>query len=182
MLLAEAPPEPSELRPAAGGRGRSQQRGGAASPYSSASSRSDEEEEEGAGGAGGRRGKPLASRMLRPARPGVAQGHGAVRRRVGLPGLPALAAMERKGERRAALAAPRSGGPALSSRSFCLFQYWRCRPGRSGPKPRRIRPRESECGPAPPPHLAGKGCSGRWAAPRGAEAWRGAGNGAALCR
>lgn len=180
MLLAEAPPEPSALRPAARARGRCQQRGGAASPHSSATSGSGEEEE--VGGAGGWRAQPLASRMLRPAPPGAAQGHGAARRRVGLPGLPALAAMERKGERRAALAAPRSVGPALSSRSFCLFQYWRCRPGRSGPKLRRIRPRESECGPAPLPHPAGKGRSGRWAAARGAEARRGAGNGAVLSR
>ncbi|XP_042693333.1 SRSF protein kinase 1 isoform X1 [Centrocercus urophasianus] len=94
MLLAEAPPEPSALRPAARARGRCQQRGGAASPHSSATSGSGEEEE--VGGAGGWRAQPLSSRMLRPAPPGAAQGHGAARRRVGLPGLPALAAMERK--------------------------------------------------------------------------------------
>lgn len=90
-----APPEP---RPAERGRGRHRDGEGVAFPHSSSSSSSGSP----AGGAGAARWRREAPKLCArlPARPGVAQGAGAARRRVRHRGLPALAAMERKGERR----------------------------------------------------------------------------------
>ncbi|NXL67519.1 SRPK1 kinase, partial [Chordeiles acutipennis] len=101
MSLPEAAPPLEGPRPAQAWRGRVQQRGGGvASPHSSSSSSSSSSSRTlsaGVSEAAGRRAKLRARwpqlRMLRPARPGVAQGEGAARRRAELP---ALAAMERK--------------------------------------------------------------------------------------
>ncbi|NXW93778.1 SRPK1 kinase, partial [Alopecoenas beccarii] len=83
---------PQELRPAERGRGRQRDGEGVAFPHSSSSSGTPASEVE---AAGWRKKVPRLCARL-PARPGVAQGAGAARRRVRHPGLPALAAMERK--------------------------------------------------------------------------------------
>lgn len=98
---AGAVPRSPRPPPARGrGRTRSAEPEGGAS-LSSPSSSSGSAEPEPAWWRAQRRAKVPRARMLRPARPGPAQaqGEGAERRREG-PWLPALAAMERKGERR----------------------------------------------------------------------------------
>lgn len=98
MPPSEAVPALGELRPVEGGRGRGRERGGVVSLHSSLSSGTASEGESKVVAAGWRA-KVSKLRVLGPARPGVARGAGGARRRAGQPGLPALAAMERKGER-----------------------------------------------------------------------------------